>query len=356
MNTKIKTTALVCAALFAVTACSSNGESGPDINPSNTITPSKPTTPAKPTTPETPAKPTTPETPAKPTTPETPAKPTTPETLAKPTTPVTPAKPTTPETPAKPTTPVTPAKPTTPVTPTKPTTPTKPANPVTPAKPTTPSQPTPSAAVGGNAMTSTNASYNTAKYVTPQGEMNASVTIDGRKIDLSKANAAFLFYREIGPTKDNMSTRMTVLSGRKYSHVQFGAQTVGIISPTYQTTLHHDSFAIGSITPTSGAGAMPTSGKASYVGDAILLQGGAYTTGASKFDVDFGRKTISGLIDHVYDIPVSGKISGSSFSGEQDGIRMKGNFFGPKAAELGGVFSAEHENNVYQGSFGAKKQ
>ncbi|MGN6896358.1 transferrin-binding protein-like solute binding protein, partial [Neisseria sp. P0015.S002] len=270
-----------------------------------------------------------------------PAKPTTPETPAKPTTPVTPAKPTTPETPAKPTTPVTPAKPTTPV---------------TPAKPTTPSQPTPSAAVGGNAMTSTNASYNTAKYVTPQGEMNASVTIDGRKIDLSKANAAFLFYREIGPTKDNMSTRMTVLSGRKYSHVQFGAQTVGIISPTYQTTLHHDSFAIGSITPTSGAGAMPTSGKASYVGDAILLQGAAYTTGASKFDVDFGRKTISGLIDHVYDIPVSGKISGSSFSGEQDGIRMKGNFFGPKAAELGGVFSAEHENNVYQGSFGAKKQ
>ncbi|MGN7084868.1 transferrin-binding protein-like solute binding protein, partial [Neisseria sp. P0001.S005] len=259
-------------------------------------------------------------------------------------------KPTTPTTPAKPTTPTTPAKPTTPTTPAKPTTPT------TPAKPTTPSQPTPSAAVGGNAMTSTNASYNTAKYVTPQGKMNASVTIDGRKIDLSKANAAFLFYRETAPTEDKMSTRQTVLSGRKYSHVQFGAQTVGIISPTYQPTLHHDSFAIGNITPTSGADAMPTSGKASYVGDAILLQGAAYTTGASKFDVDFGRKTISGIIDHPYGIPVSGKISGSSFSGEQDGIRMKGNFFGPKAAELGGVFSAEHENSVYQGSFGAKKQ
>ena len=335
MNTKIKTTALVCAALFAVTACSSNGESGPDINPTNPITPTKPITPT---------------TPAHPTTPETPAKPTTPETPAKPTTPVTPAKPTTPETPAKPTTPVTPAKPTTP------TTPTKPANPVTPAKPTTPSQPTPSAAVGGNAMTSTNASYNTAKYVTPQGKMNASVTIDGRKIDLSKANAAFIFYRETAPTEDKMSTRQTVLSGRKYSHVQFGAQTVGIISPTYQPTLHHDSFAIGNITPTSGADAMPTSGKASYVGDAILLQGAAYTTSTSKFNVDFGRKTISGLIGYVNDIPVSGKISGSSFSGEQDGIRMKGNFFGPKAAELGGVFSAEHDGGVYQGSFGAKKQ
>ena len=353
MNTKIKTTALVCAALFAVTACSSNGESGPDINPTNPITPTKPTTPttpAKPTTPETPAKPTTPTTPAKPTTPTTPAKPTTPTTPAKPTTPTTPAKPTTPTTPAKPTTPTTPAKPTTPTTPAKPTTPT------TPAKPTTPSQPTPSTAVGGNAMTSTNASYNTAKYVTPQGKMNASVTIDGRKIDLSKANAAFIFYRETAPTEDKMSTRQTVLSGRKYSHVQFGAQTVGIISPTYQPTLHHDSFAIGNITPTSGADAMPTSGKASYVGDAILLQGAAYTTSTSKFNVDFGRKTISGLIGYVNDIPVSGKISGSSFSGEQDGIRMKGNFFGPKAAELGGVFSAEHDGGVYQGSFGAKKQ
>ncbi|HHX2523787.1 TPA: hypothetical protein ACU8BU_002061, partial [Neisseria subflava] len=70
MNTKIKTTALVCAALFAVTACSSNGESGPDINPTNPITPTKPTTPT------TPAQPTTPTTPAQPTTPETPAKPT----------------------------------------------------------------------------------------------------------------------------------------------------------------------------------------------------------------------------------------------------------------------------------------
>lgn len=269
MNTKIKTTALVCAALFAVTACSSGGESGPDINPTNPITPTKPTTPAQ---------------------------------------------------------------------------------------PTTPSQPTPSEAVGGNAMTSTNASYNTAKYVTPQGKMNASVTIDGRKIDLSKANAAFIFYRETAPTEDKMSTRQTVLSGRKYSHVQFGAQTVGIISPTYQPTLHHDSFAIGNITPTSGADAMPTSGKASYVGDAILLQAAAYTTSTSKFNVDFGRKTISGLIGYVNDIPVSGKISGSSFSGEQDGIRMKGNFFGPKAAELGGVFSAEHDGGVYQGSFGAKKQ
>ena len=34
MNKTMKTTALVCAALFAVTACSSGGGSGPQANPS----------------------------------------------------------------------------------------------------------------------------------------------------------------------------------------------------------------------------------------------------------------------------------------------------------------------------------
>ena len=333
MNTKIKTTALVCAALFAVTACSSSGESGPDINPSNTITPSKPTTPAKPTTPETPAKPATPETPAKPATPETPAKPATPETPAKPATPVTPAKPATPETPAKPATPVTPAKPATPNTP----------------------KPSPSASIGGTALAGKNFSYNTAKYVVPSGNMNTSVTVDGRTIDLSKANEAYKLNYEIGTAQGGKSTQQTMLSGRKYSHVRFGAHTTeGAIG----TNIHHyhDTFAIGNITPLSGANALPTTGKATYVGDAALSTGAVWLESEAKFNVDFGAKTINGEIDSLHKIPLKGTISGASFSGDQDGISMKGNFFGPKAAELGGVFSAEHERSSYQGSFGAKKQ
>lgn len=305
MNKTMKTTALVCAALFAVTACSSGGGSGPQANPSTS-------TPAKPVTPAAPSKPATPATPAAPSTPATPAAP------------------------SKPATPVTPAVPS------KPTTPVKPA--------------APSASVGGNAMVSKNYSHNTAKYTAPSGNMNTSVTVDGRTIDLSKANEAFRFKEEIGPAEGNISTRQTLVSGRKYSHVRFGGQGMGVVDANYRPTHYHDTFAIGNITPLNGADAMPTSGKATYIGDAVVGTAGVLLSSQSKFNVDFGAKTIKGYIDTAYEIPLSGKIVGASFSGDQDGVTMKGNFFGPKAAELGGVFSAEHGNSSYQGAFGAKKQ
>ena len=293
MNKTMKTTALVCAALFAVTACSSGGGGGPQANPS-TSTPAKPVTPAASSTPATPAAP------------------------------------------SKPATPVTPSAP---------------SKPITPAKPAAPS-----ASVGGNAMVSKNFSHNTAKYTAPSGNMNTSVTVDGRTIDLSKANEAFRFKEEIGPAEGNISTRQTLVSGRKYSHVRFGGQGMGVVDANYRPTHYHDTFAIGNITPLNGADAMPTSGKATYIGDAVVGTAGVLLSSQSKFNVDFGAKTIKGYIDTAYEIPLSGKIVGASFSGDQDGVTMKGNFFGPKAAELGGVFSAEHGNSSYQGAFGAKKQ
>ena len=357
MNTKIKTTALVCAALFAVTACSSSGESGPDINPTNPITPTKPTTPAKPTTPETPAKPTTPETPAKPTTPETPAKPTTPTTPAKPTTPETPAKPTTPTTPAKPTTPTTPAKPTTPTTPAKPTTPTtpaKPTTPTTPAKPTTPSQPTPSAAVGGNALSVKAGELSIAQYTVPVGNMNTSIDVDGHKIDLSKPSLAPTFFYSLG--HDDLNARQIYISGKKYSYVRFGREYW--VSPTIPEGNRDTVFAIGNLTPTSGVDAMPTSGKATYIGDSIF----GHNLADAKFNVDFGRKSITGVLnseaEYLYPrVSLKGTISGASFSGDENGVSMRGNFFGPKAAELGGVFRVDYnDGSGTYGSFGAKKQ
>ena len=205
-------------------------------------------------------------------------------------------------------------------------------------------------------MVSKNFSHNTAKYAAPSGNMNTSVTVDGRTIDLSKANEAFRFKEEIGPAEGNISTRQTLVSGRKYSHVRFGGQGMGVVDANYRPTHYHDTFAIGNITPLNGADAMPTSGKATYIGDAVVGTAGVLLSSESKFNVDFGAKTIKGHIDTAYEIPLSGKIVGASFSGDQDGVTMKGNFFGPKAAELGGVFSAEHGNSSYQGAFGAKKQ
>ena len=358
---------MVCAALFAVTACSSNGESGPDINPTNPITPTKPTTPttpAQPTTPETPAKPTTPETPAKPTTPETPVKPTTPETPAKPTTPVTPAKPAnpvtpakpaTPETPAKPANPVTPAKPTTPVTPAKPTTPVtpaKPATPVTPAKPATPV--TPSVSVGGNALSIKAGELSIAQYTVPVGNMNTSIDVDGHKIDLSKPSLAPTFFYSLG--NDDLNVRQIYISGKKYSYVRFGREYW--VSPTIPEGNRDTVFAIGNVTPTSGVDAMPTSGKATYIGDSIF----GHNLADAKFNVDFGRKSITGVLnseaEYLYPrVSLKGTISGASFSGDENGVSMRGNFFGPKAAELGGVFRVDYnDGSGTYGSFGAKKQ
>ena len=364
MNTKIKTTALVCAALFAVTACSSNGESGPDINPTNPITPTKPTTPttpAQPTTPETPAKPTTPVTPAKPATPETPAKPANPVTPAKPTTPETPAKPTTPVTPAKPTTPVTPAKPTTPVTPAKPTTPVtpaKPTTPVTPAKPTTPVTPakpaTPNVSVGGNALSVKAGELSIAQYTVPVGNMNTSIDVDGHKIDLSKPSLAPTFFYSLG--NDDLNVRQIYISGKKYSYVRFGREYW--VSPTIPEGNRDTVFAIGNLTPTSGVDAMPTSGKATYIGDSIF----GHNLVDAKFNVDFGRKSITGVLnseaEYLYPrVSLKGTISGASFSGDENGTSMRGNFFGPKAAELGGVFRVDYnDGSGTYGSFGAKKQ
>ncbi|WP_297957095.1 transferrin-binding protein-like solute binding protein [uncultured Neisseria sp.] len=282
MNKTIKTTALVCAALFAVTACSSGGSSGPETNPTPS-TPSKPNTPSKPATPANPA---------------------------------------------------------------------VPSNPATPSKPATPA--TPSASVGGAALSVKAGQLAITKFTTVVGDMKTSITVDGHKIDLSKANEASTFYNFLG--NDDLNARHTTISGKKYSHVRFGHEYW--VSPTLPEGNRDTHFAVGNITPISGVDAMPTSGKATYVGDSVL----GWDVLDAKFNVDFGSKTITGVINNeaksLYErVPLKGTISGASFSGDENGISMKGNFYGPKAAELGGVFRFERNNGTgFSGAFGAKKQ
>ncbi|WP_373755537.1 transferrin-binding protein-like solute binding protein [Neisseria sp.] len=115
----------------------------------------------------------------------------------------------------------------------------------------------------------------------------------------------------------------------------------------------------------SGTDAVPTSGKATYAGLASYgFANTAFLKGKSDFTVDFGAKTIDGAIQRgtVSEVLLSGKINGASFSGTKDGVTMNGNFFGPKAAELGGVYKGERYDNLtnnfetVMGAFGAKKQ
>ena len=103
---------------------------------------------------------------------------------------------------------------------------------------------------------------------------------------------------------------------------------------------------------------MPTSGKEIYIG----VRKFGHNFAEAKFNVDSGRKSITGAlnsaVDYLYPrVSLKGTTSDASFSGVANGVRMRGNFFGPKAAELGGVFRVDYnDGSGTYGSFGAKKQ
>ena len=184
-----------------------------------------------------------------------------------------------------------------------------------------------------------------------------SVTIEGRQISLVRPG-----YDGDFVTIDEGGT--TVVDNNKFKYMRFGAYENSDYSsypdgpPTY-------AFALGQVTP---ANDMPTSGQATYKGSSLisLIGGGGYSAvtslGTSQFNADFGAKKIEGtLMPNLSNIPISlsGSISGSAFSGQKDHVKMSGNFYGPQASELGGVFngSITHTGSVLyvMGSYGAKK-
>ena len=87
--------------------------------------------------------------------------------------------------------------------------------------------------------------------------------------------------------------------------------------------------------------------------------------GTSTFNVDFGAKKLNGTVavGHWNPVALTAKINGNQFSGTSTaGIQTTGRFYGPQAAEMGGVFNGETPSNnagvnfKWIGSFGAKKQ
>ena len=79
--------------------------------------------------------------------------------------------------------------------------------------------------------------------------------------------------------------------------------------------------------------------------------------------VDFGAKKLDGEITvDAIKVPLTANINGNQFSGTSAaGINTDGRFYGPQAAEMGGVFNGEMANGIggfYKliGSYGAKKQ
>ena len=111
---------------------------------------------------------------------------------------------------------------------------------------------------------------------------------------------------------------------------------------------------------------MPTSGTAAYSGQALVADARSRSTGIiqaditqtdASFSVDFGARTLTGKIGSFQ--PFSASIQGNRFSTDDrdipsssELISAKGGFYGPKAAELGGVFT---DNRFAIGSFAAKQ-
>lgn len=103
---------------------------------------------------------------------------------------------------------------------------------------------------------------------------------------------------------------------------------------------------------------VPTTGTASYQGEAVLVSGQNRSRGDSQFTVDFAKKTLEGRIDgsvaNTPSIHLAAKIEGSHFSGVKDGYTTNGAFYGPQAAELAGVYRSN--DGAVSGAYGAIKQ
>ena len=98
---------------------------------------------------------------------------------------------------------------------------------------------------------------------------------------------------------------------------------------------------------------MPTTGTASYAGEAIHN----LDVVTSKFNADFGAKTVKGEITGSSSIEggkvvLEAKINGSDFAGTTDkGVQTNGAFFGDNAQEVSGVYKGAD----FIGVFGAGK-
>lgn len=146
-------------------------------------------------------------------------------------------------------------------------------------------------------------------------------------------------------------------------------------SPNSQAGIYQDEdttyvFIQGELTKPSD---MPISGTATYTGlstyhvtNATLNEQVVATETPAKWEIhgamltaDFGQKTLAGNIlttdasgRSVVSAEIDAKISGNRFSGEKDGTKNQGAFFGPQANELGGVYV--NENKGFAGAFVAK--
>lgn len=166
--------------------------------------------------------------------------------------------------------------------------------------------------------------------------------VDGKQYALPAANLSNTIITTDGQYK-------SLISGAYLKHSRHGI---------YFDSKYPILFAHG--TPTAD---MP-SGTATYQGYSTQVTSDTYEkggglVGSSAFNVDFGKKTITGSVSGagLHTVNLSGTITGNTFSnGVTDLNRMQfnGGFYGPNAAELAGIYL---DNGAeVGGTFGATKK
>lgn len=174
----------------------------------------------------------------------------------------------------------------------------------------------------------------------------------------------------MAPVNEADKSGYTTVNTKGMSYVRFGDHVQYHGKERNDPNAQHEyyAFAIGNLTPVAQ---MPTTGKAHYQGVGEYYRGEHPTSQPwgrlgrqADFNVDFGNKTIEGVIG-LRGLPLSGTIEGNSFSGTKidnspqfnrtSDVFMTGRFYGPNAEELGGVFRGKYNGENVMGSFGARQ-
>ena len=189
------------------------------------------------------------------------------------------------------------------------------------------------------------------------------IQVGSRTVTVKYPHMSAGTFNIVGPRIMGPRDSKIIASDRSLSYSRFGAyfgqdKSAAEIANGARSTQTNKVFSMGQVTTN-----MPTTGTAVYNGLSLgSSTGDVYGQGTSRFNVDFGAKTISGTVTNdtysnaAYSADLRGTISGAAFSGTHNGVNMSGNFYGPNAAELGGVFNGTSNGKSVVGSFGATKQ
>ena len=200
-----------------------------------------------------------------------------------------------------------------------------------------------------------------AKVITLRTNKKEVLNVGGKSIDLAPEGL------KPGFTFTDNANGTSLIAGTFVNYVDYSPSAQAGIYQNDNTTYV---FTQGTLTLPKN---MPTSGKALYTGlssyhvtNATLNKQINAAETPQKWEIhgvmltaDFDQKTLVGDIlttdasgKGISSAEIDAKISGNTFSGEKNGTKNQGAFFGQNANEIGGIYI--NENKGFAGAFVAK--